>query len=151
MPKDFQFETRLEYEPAGVGFNVSLKVPSGGQEAAFSLPVDNLATGQRVPFNHQACPAVHDFTRGYSRWLGTKGVRATRSEQEVSGTARANFSAAQLLQLAHDAVDMIDQKFPNYKGPIIGGNGYSDIIYEKRDSVAWLMINRPETFNANVE
>ena len=30
----------------------------------------------------------------------------------------------------------------------MGGNGYSDIIYEKRDSAAWLMINRPETFNA---
>ena len=148
MPKDFQFETRLEYEPAGVGFNVSLKVPSSGQEAAFSLTVDNLATGQRVSFNHQACPAVHDFTRGYSRWLGTKGVRANRGEQEISGPARANFSAAQLLQVAHDAVDMIDQKFPNYKGTIIGGNGYSDIIYEKRDSAAWLMINRPETFNA---
>ena len=148
MPKDFQFETRLEYEPAGVGFNVSLRVPSGGQEAAFSLTVDNLATGQQVALNHQACPSVHDFTRGYSRWLGTKGVRATRGEQEISGTARADLSAAQLLQVAHDAVDMIDQKFPNYKGPVIEGNGYSDIIYEKRDSAAWLMINRPETFNA---
>ena len=148
MPKDFQFETRLEYETAGVGFNLSLKVPAGGQEAAFSLGVDNLATGQRVLFNHQACPAVHDFTRGYSRWLGTQGVRATRGEDGISGTARADMSSAQLLQVAHDAVDMIDQKFPNYKGPIIGGNGYSDIIYEKRDSAAWMMINRPETFNA---
>ena len=37
MSKDFQFETKLEYEPAGVGFNVSLKVPSGGQEAAFRV------------------------------------------------------------------------------------------------------------------
>jgi 2-ketocyclohexanecarboxyl-CoA hydrolase len=148
MPNNFQFETRLEYETAGVAFNVSLKTPSGGEEAAFSLTVDNLATGQRVPLNHQACPAVHDFTRGYSRWLGTKGVRANRGEQEITGTARANLSAAQLLQAAHDAVDMIDQKFPNYKGHVIGGSGYSDIVYEKKDSVAWLMINRPETFNA---
>ncbi len=101
-----------------------------------------------MPFNHQACPAVHDFTRGYARWLGTKGVRSTRGDNEISGAARASFSAAQLLQVAHDAVDMIDQRFPNYKSPIIGSNGYSDVIYEKGDGVAWLMLNRPETYNA---
>ena len=148
MSGNFQFETSVNYEPAGVRFNVSLTTPQGAEEAAFKLTVDNLATGQQVLFNHQACPAVHDFTRGYTRWLGTKGIRATRGEDEINGTARSNFSTAQLLQAAHDAVDMIDQRFPNYKEAVIGSSAYSDIVFEKRDGVAWLMINRPETFNA---
>ncbi len=43
---------------------------------------------------------------------------------------------------------MVDQRFSNYLGPIIGSNDYSDIVFEKRDGVAWLMLNRPETYNA---
>ena len=148
MSSTFNFETSVSYEPAGVRFNVGLKALSGEEQAAFSLTVDNLATGQRLPFTHEACPAVHDFTRGYVRWLDTKGVRATREEDKITGRAREDLSSAQLQQAAHDAVDMIDQRFASYKGPIIGSDGYSDIVFEKRDGVAWLMINRPATFNA---
>ena len=148
MSGQFQFETSTSYEPAGVRFNVGLKAPQGQERAAFSLTVDNLATGQRLPFTHEACPAVHDFTRGYARWLVRAGIDATLGEDQISGTARGDLSAAQLLQSAHDAIDMIDQRFTNYKAPIIGSDGYSDIIFEKRDGVAWLMINRPETYNA---
>jgi 1,4-dihydroxy-2-naphthoyl-CoA synthase len=94
------------------------------------------------------CPAVHDFTRGYARWLGTKGIRSTLGEDEITGAARPDLSVAQLLQVLQEALDMVDQRFSNYCGPIVGSNDYSDIIFEKRDGVAWLMLNRPETYNA---
>ena len=94
------------------------------------------------------CPAVHDFTRGYARWLGTKGIRSTLGEDEITGAARPDLSVAQLLQVLQEALDMVDQRFSNYRGPIVGSNDYSDIIFEKRDGVAWLMLNRPETYNA---
>ena len=108
----------------------------------------DLATGARLPLKHDVCAAVHDFTRGYARWLGTKGIRAGCGEDAVTGAARDGLSAAELLQLAHDAVDMIDQRFAHYRTNVIGSAGYSDIVFEKRDGVAWLMLNRPETFNA---
>lgn len=148
MSGEFQFETSTSYEPAGVRFNVSLKTPPGENQAAFSLTVDDLATGQPLPFTHEACPAVHDFTRGYARWLVRARIDATRGENQITGTAQSDLSAAQLAQTAHDALDMIDQRFASYKTPIIGSDGYSDIVFEKRDGVAWLMINRPETYNA---
>ena len=148
MPTSLQLESQISYEQAGVGFNVSLKTPPGGEQGAFSLTVDNLKTGQRLSFSHEACPAVHDFTRGYTRWLGTKGIRADRGEDEITGTARSGLSASQLLQVLQEAVDMVDQKFSSYKGPIIDSDDYSDVVFEKRDGVAWLTLNRPETFNA---
>lgn len=147
MPQSFYFETGVSYDRAGVTFNVALR-SAAGDAAAFELTVDDVASGERIAFNHEACPAVHDFTRGYTRWLGTHGVRATRGDADITGTARDDLSSAQLLQLAHDAVDMIDQRFSNYTHSVIEANGYSDVIYEKRDGAAWLMINRPETFNA---
>ena len=148
MTSTVQFDTTVTYENAGIAVNIRLASPSAGDPAEFRLSVDNLSTGGVVTLSHEACPSVHDFTRGYTRWLGTKGIRADRDAEKITGRARADLSASQLLTVLQEAVDMVDQKFTNYKAPVIGSEDYSDIIYEKRDGVAWMMINRPETYNA---
>ena len=152
MSSNINMETSASYPTAGVRFNLSLTTPPEGDQAQFSITVDDLATGQRLPFSHQACPAVHDFTRGFARWLGTKGFRATRNDDEIVAAARAELTAPQLIQGFRDALDMVDQKFSNYLSPIVGpdmGSGsYSDVVYRKEDGVAWLLLNRPETYNA---
>ena len=150
MSSDIKMETSASYETAGVRFNLSINTPQGQEPAKLSITVDDLATGQRLAFNHQACPAVHDFTRGFSRWLGTKGFRATRNEAEIVAEARAEMTPVELTHGFHDALDMIGQKFSTYLGPIAGPNvgRYSDVVYKKEDGVAWLTLNRPETYNA---
>ncbi len=148
MASNVLFESSVNYERAGVGFNFSLKTSPGEEQAAFRLTIDDLKTSRRLDFSHKACPAVHDFTRGYSRWLGTKGIRSTLGEDEITGAARQDLSVPELLQVLQEALDMVDQRFSSYLGPIIDSEGYSDVIYEKRDGVAWLMLNRPETYNA---
>jgi 2-ketocyclohexanecarboxyl-CoA hydrolase len=131
-----------------VRFNFSLTPPPGPGRPQLKITVDDLATGQRLQFSHQACPAVHDFTRGFARWLGTKGFRATRGDGEILAGAGAELTPTQIIQGFRDALDMVDQKFSNYLGPIIGSASYSDVVYRKEDGVAWLLLNRPETFNA---
>ena len=148
MPSSINMETSASYPPAGVRFNLSLSAPPEGDQAQFSITVENLATGQRLPFSHQACPAVHDFTRGFARWLGTKGFPATRNDDAIVAVARAEMTPTELIQGFRDALDMVEQKFSNYLGPIIASDSYSDVVYRKEDGVAWLMLNRPETFNA---
>ena len=149
MSSSINMETSRSYETAGVRFNLCLTTPTDGGQAQLKITVDDLANGQRLPFNHQACPAVHDFTRGFTRWLGTKGFRATRNDYEIVAEARSEMTSAQLTQGFQDALDMVDQKFSNYLGPIIGSNSYSDVVYRKEDGVAWLLLNRPETYNAS--
>jgi dihydroxynaphthoic acid synthetase len=149
MSGEIQFETGINYEPAGVRFNLGLKTPSGGGRAGFNLTVDNSSTGQRIDFSHGACAAVHDFTRGYARWLAARGgIDAELGSDNISGPVQGDYSTAELIQVAHGAVDMIDQKFSGYKASVFDSNNYSDIVYEKDDGVAWLLINRPETYNA---
>jgi 2-ketocyclohexanecarboxyl-CoA hydrolase len=148
MQTEFRYETSVDYPVASVRFQLSLNCASGINEPSFKLTAQNLSTGQPIPFNHLSCPAVHDFTRGYTRWLFSKGIQASRGEAEITGTTKSKLSLPQLCQLVHNAVDMIDQRFSNYKHSIIDSNVYSDIIFEKHDGVAWLMINRPETYNA---
>ncbi|MDA0735299.1 MAG: enoyl-CoA hydratase-related protein [Chloroflexi bacterium] len=148
MSSSINMETSAIYQPAGVKFNFSLTTPKEGGQAQLDITVDDLATGKRLPFSHQACPAVHDFTRGFARWLGTKGFPATLNVDEIVATPRAELTQTQLIQGFRDALDMVEQKFSNYLGPIIGSNSYSDVVYRKDDGVAWLLLNRPETFNA---
>ncbi len=148
MTSDSKFETKLCYEMAGVGFNVSLNTPSLERAPVFKLTVDNLATGQRLSFKHEASPAVHDFTRNFARWLGRMGIKATASDDEISGQAQKSLSGSELIKVLVGATDRVDQRFSNYKQSVIGYNTYSDIVYEKRDQVAYLMINRPENLNA---
>ncbi len=148
MSTSINMETSATFDKAGVRFNFNLSTPSSGNQAQLNITVDDLANGQRLPFNHQACPAVHDFTRGFTRWLGTKGFRATRNDDEIVAEVRSEMTSAQLTQGFRDALDMVDQKFSNYLGPIIGSDSYSDVVYKKEDGVAWLLLNRPETYNA---
>ena len=145
---EFHFDTQVEYETAGVRFNVGLHQPKGETEATLTVTADDLAAGKQLALNHQTSPAAHDFTRGYARWLGSKGVRAEKTDEAVRGVTVRAMSSADLLGIAQGAVDMIDQRFPNYTASVLGSSGYSDITYRKDDGVAWLMINRPETYNA---
>jgi 2-ketocyclohexanecarboxyl-CoA hydrolase len=148
MSSSINMETSASFPTAGVRFSLSLTPLPEGDQAQLSITVDELATGQRLPYSHQACPAVHDFTRGFARWLGTKGFRATRNDDEIVAVARADMTQTQLIQGFRDALDMVDQKFSSYLSPIIASDSYSDVVYRKEDGVAWLMLNRPETFNA---
>ena len=148
MSSHIIMETSESYEPAGVRFNFSLVAKSEQDEARFAITVDDLGTGKRLTFSDQACPAVHDFTRGFTRWLGTKGFQCTRNDDEIIAIPHPDLTQARLIQGFRDAIDMVDQKFSNYLNPVIGSNSYSDVVYKKEDGVAWLLLNRPETYNA---
>ena len=148
MPANIDLKSSPAYEAAGVRFNLSLTSAAGASGASFSVAVDDLATGKQFDFSHMACPAVHDFTRGFTRWLGTKGFQATRNEAEIVATPRDDLTEPQLIKGFQDALDMVDQKFSNYLGNIVGADSYSDVVYKKEDGVAWLLLNRPETYNA---
>lgn len=67
MSSHIIMETSESYEPAGVRFNFSLVAKSEQDEARFAITVDDLGTGKRLTFSDQACPAVHDSTRGFTR------------------------------------------------------------------------------------
>ena len=117
-----QLSTGLRYERAGLLFRLSLDLPEermDGQGAAVRIFAEDLATGRRVPFANDACPALADFMAGYPRWMVRLGIRATKGEDEVTGTVRAGATVEDLLAAAAQLGDMIDQKFSLYKDSVL--------------------------------
>lgn len=117
-----QLSIGLVYEKAGLLFRVNLDLPEdrpADQGAALSIYAEDQASGARIPFTNQACPALADFVAGYPRWMVRLGIRATAGPDEITGTTRAGESIAGLLATVGQLGDMIDQKFSLYKERVI--------------------------------
>lgn len=117
-----QINTDLVYEKAGLGFRVRLDLPrdrQADQGAALSIYGEDLASGARVPFTNQACPALADFVAGYPRWMVRWGIRAIAGHDEITGIAGAGQSIAGLLAVVGQLCDMIDQRFSLYQERVV--------------------------------
>ncbi len=115
-------ETGLRYESAGLLFRINIDLPeerAEDQGAALTVSAENLATGARVPFNNEASPALADFMAGYPRWMVRVGARATKGEDELTGTLRSNATVEELLNIANQLGAMIDQRFSMYKESVL--------------------------------
>lgn len=122
MDSNLQINADLSYEKAGLLFRVKLDLPQSrppDQGATLSIYAEDLASGARVPFTNEACPALADFVAGYPRWMVRLGIRATAGEDEITGTARADVSIQGLLAAMGQLCEMIDQKFSLYKDKVI--------------------------------
>ena len=87
MSANFNFEAGNDYQSAGVRFNVNIESGNGNGRASFSVTVDDLSSGNRIDFSHKTCPAVHDFTRGFTRWLnGRGGVKGRAGDRRHHGS-----------------------------------------------------------------
>jgi hypothetical protein len=90
-----------------------------GQGATVRIVAEDFNSGRRVPFTNDACPALADFMAGYPRWMVRLGIRAAKSEDELTGTVRADATVEDLLSAAAQLGDMIDQKFSLYKESVL--------------------------------
>lgn len=110
------------YDNAGLLFRIVLELPeerNDDQGASVSISAEDLATGSRIPFTNDACPALADFMAGYPRWMVRLGIRSTREENEIKGTARAEATVEDLIDAVSQMGDMIDQRFSLYQESVL--------------------------------
>ena len=106
-------ESGLRYDGAGLLFKIIIDLPEDrpdDQGASLTVYAEDLNSGAKVAFNNAASPPLADFMASYPRRAVRLGVRATKSDDEVTGTIAAD-SVEDLLKTAGLLGDMIDQKF----------------------------------------
>jgi hypothetical protein len=112
-------ELDITFPAAEVGFTV--KVQPGNQEdgAAFHIGLRSLQEGKTARFTKECSYALGDFVGGFCRWLGTKGVTVSASEQEITGHFHPRYTVPQTLNTVQEICQMLDDKFAAYPHSIL--------------------------------
>ena len=109
----------LVFPTAGVGFTVEVRPGNAAEGSFLRLRLRALEDGKTARFHRESSYALGDFVGGLCRWLGTKGVSVTHSEQEVSGHFHARYTLPQTLQTVQELCQMLEDKFAAYPHTIL--------------------------------
>ncbi len=110
-------ELDLAFTDAGVGFTV--KVQEDDAAAALHVGLRALDPNLTALFTEDCSHALGDFVGGFCRWLGTKGVTVTHTEQAVAGHFKPDHSISQRLAIIQELYQMLDDKFGLYPYSIL--------------------------------
>jgi hypothetical protein len=109
----------LAFPTAGVGFSIEIRPGSDTEGSTLLLRLRALTAGKTARFHPESSYALGDFVGGLCRWLGTKGVSVTHSEQEISGRFHVRYTLPQTLQTTQELCQMLEDKFAAYPHTIL--------------------------------
>ena len=109
----------VAFEPAGVGFSIAIQPGSGADGAALHIGLKATESGKTATFTQDCSYALADFVGGFCRWLGTKRVTVSHTDQEIHGHFHPQYSASQLLGTTQEMCQMLEDKFGSYPHSIL--------------------------------
>ena len=109
----------LAFAAAGVGFAVQVRDGSAETGVALQIVLRALDDNHTARFTPDSSHALSDFVGGFCRWLGTKGVTVSHTEQEVSGHFHAQHEVPQVLAIIEELCQMLEDKFGAYPYAIV--------------------------------
>ena len=109
----------LVFVKAGVGFKLQVGESNGVAGASLQIVLRALEEGKKAHFTADSSHALADFVGGFCRWLGTKGVTVSHRAQEISGHFHPQHTVAQMLLIAQELCQMLEDKFGAYPYAIV--------------------------------
>lgn len=109
----------VAFEPAGVGFSIAIQPRSAEDGAALHIGLKATQAGKTATFTQACSYALSDFVGGFCRWLGTKRVTVSHSEQEIQGHFHPQYTVSQLLGTTQEMCQMLEDKFGSYPHSIL--------------------------------
>ena len=118
-PGCLMVEMDLVFPAATVGFMVHI----GPQREAEGVPLRirprALVEGKTACFTPESSYPLADFVGGFCRWLGTKRVTASHTEEEITGHFHPQYTVLQMLGTLQELCQMLDDKFAPYPHSIL--------------------------------
>lgn len=109
----------MAFPVAGVAFSVQVRPSSAEEGVALHIELRAVEEGKSARFTRESSHALADFIGGFCRWLGTKGVTASHTEQEITGHFHPRYTVAQMLTTTQELCQMLEDKFAAYPHPIV--------------------------------
>ncbi len=120
IPAQLTMEFDLAFPNAGVGFQVQVQRNEGHDATALRVEVRALEPEKVARFTTESSRVLGDFVGGFCRWLGTKGVQVTHTEQEIQGHFHARYTVPQMLATMQELCEMLEDKFAGYPATVLG-------------------------------
>jgi hypothetical protein len=112
----------LTFPVAGVSFTLQVRPGDEPHGATLRLELRAATEGKTARFTRESSYALADFVGGFCRWLGTKGVTAAHTEQEVAGHFRPRYTVLQVLTTTQELCQMLEDKFAAYPHSILAAD-----------------------------
>ena len=113
-----QVDLDITFPVAGIGFRLQVLT----EEAAgmkLHVHVRALEAGKSAHFTPASSYVLGDFVGGFCRWLGTKGITVSHTEEEVSGHFHPRYTAVHMLGTLQELCQLLDDKFAGYPASIL--------------------------------
>ena len=109
----------MTFPVANVMFNIQIRPDDDHQANSLRIQL-KAVEGEKEPcFNPESSQVLADFVGGLCRWLGTKGVTVTHTEQDIFGHFRPQCTVPQVLTTTQELCEMLDDKFALYPHSIL--------------------------------
>jgi serine protease Do len=121
-------DLRNRVAATAVGSKVEVELIRGGEERTLEVRIGerpSAAVEAGSPRGPDGAPdrvaelGITAQTLGLCRWLGTKGVTVSHTEQEVSGHFHAQHDVPQVLAIVEELCQMLEDKFGAYPYAIV--------------------------------
>ena len=120
MPGGAQVTIDLDmvFPTAGVAFTVQVRPGNTEDGAGLHLELRAVEEGKSARFSRDSSYALADFVGGFCRWLGTKRVTVSHTEQDITGHFHPRYTVPQILTTVQELCQMLEDKFGLYPHPI---------------------------------
>lgn len=110
----------LDFTSASVGFIVTVQAADTADTGpGLHVGLRALDPNQTARFTESCSHALGDFVGGFCRWLGTKGVTVSHTEQEIAGHFKPELTIFEQLAIVQEISQMLDDKFGLYPYSIL--------------------------------
>jgi hypothetical protein len=112
-------EVDLVFQTAAVGFTVYIGPAREAEGVPLRIRPRALVEGKTAHFSPEVSYPLADFVGGFCRWLGTKRVQASHTEEEITAHFQPHASVLQMLGTLQELCQMLEDKFGAYPHSIL--------------------------------
>lgn len=114
-----QVDLDITFPVAGIGFRVQVLTEDAAAGMPLHVRLRALEAGKKARFTPDSSYVLGDFVGGLCRWLGTKGVTVSHTEEEVSGHFHPRYTVLHMLGTLQELCQLLDDKFAGYPATIL--------------------------------
>ncbi|MEE8302673.1 MAG: hypothetical protein V3S24_09590 [Candidatus Tectomicrobia bacterium] len=109
----------MTFPVAGVVFTIQVRPGDDAEGSRLHIQLQAVEAGKDARFVPESSQPLADFVGGLCRWLDTKGVTVSHTDQDVSGHFDPRYTVPRTLTTTQELCEMLEDKFGLYPHSIL--------------------------------